>query len=63
MEQQTRKQLPSDLTFYMFGFGTHLPWIAPANAGLQRGRILQGSVRPANAPQVTGFPSVLRKGK
>ena len=63
MAQQTQKQLRSDLTFYMFGFGTHLPWTVPTNAGLQQGWILQGSLRPTNAPQVTGFPSGLRKVK
>ena len=63
MAQQTWMQLPSDLTFYMLGFGTHLPWRVPANVGLQWGLILQSSVRPTNAPQVTGLPSVLRKVK
>ena len=48
MSQQTQTRLPSDLTIYMFVFGTHLPRTVPANAGLQRGLTLQGSVRPAN---------------
>ena len=49
MSQQTRTRLPSDLMFYMFVYGTHFPRTVPANAGLQRGLTLQGSVRPANA--------------